>query len=145
MIPGIVAGYPRGPVTSGTVTVDSTTRRYVAYAWVSAPGQVGSTNPANMSVSPGVGSAPGQVGEILSLQWSSNTLSLYVRGNGSNDATSNPGSFASLAAVPFTTMKIDGVAYNKASGSLRSGYIVDFAGVADPFAGASLTHSIEFT
>lgn len=137
--------YGKSLGTSGSVTVDSSTRRYVAYEWVSSPGKVGSTSPLNMSVSPGVGGGAGQVGEILSLQWSVNTLSLYVRGNGSSDASANPGSFASLASVPFTTMKIDGVSYNKAGATLRSGYIVDFSGVADPFSGAALTYSIEFT
>jgi len=145
MMPGVVAGFPAKPMTSGTVTVDSASRRYVAYSWVSSPGKVGSTSPLNMSVSPGVGSAAGQVGEILSLQWSVNVLQLYVRGNGSDDANSNPGSFSSLSQVPFTTMKINGVAYNKANATLRSGYILDFSGVADPFSGASLTHTIEFT
>lgn len=137
--------YGKSKGTVGTVTVDSSTRRYVAYSWVSSPGKVGSTSPLNMSVAPGVGSAAGQVGEILSLQWSVNVLQLYVRGNGSDDANSNPGSFSSLSQVPFTTMKINGVAYNKANATLRSGYILDFSGVADPFSGASLTHTIEFT
>ena len=90
MMPGVVAGFSAKPMTSGTVTVDSASRRYVAYSWVSAPGKVGSTHPLNMSVVPGVGSAAGQVGEILSLQWSVNILQLYVRGNGSTSST--PGS-----------------------------------------------------
>jgi len=143
MMPGVVAGFPAKPMTTGTVTVDSSTRRYVAYEWVSAPGKVGSTSPLNMSVSPGVGSGAGQVGEMLSLQWSANTLQLYVRGNGSTSST--PGSFSSLSQVPFTTMKINGVAYNKSAATLVSGYQLEFAGVADPFSGASLTHAIEFT
>lgn len=145
MMPGVVAGFPAKPMTSGTVTVDSASRRYVAYSWVSAPGKVGSTSPLNMSVEPGVGSAAGQVGEILSLQWSSNTLLLYVRGNGSSDANSDPGGFSSLSQVPFTTMKINGVTYNKSAATLQNGYQVSFAGVADPFSGASLTHAIEFS
>lgn len=146
MISGVVAGFPQA--RSSVLTVDSATRRYNAYSWVSAPGQVGSTTPANLSVVPGAGSAPGALGEILSLQFAAGSgglgsLALYVRGNGSTSTT--PGSFASRDAVPFTTMTIDGVAYQKANAAFDSGYILRFNNVPDPFGGTSLTHSILFT
>jgi len=133
---------------AAVLTVDSSTRRYNAYSWVSSPGQVGSTTPVNLSVVPGAGSAAGAVGEILSLQFAAGSgglgsLALYVRGNGSTSTT--PGSFASRDAVPFTTMTIDGVAYQKANAAFDSGYILRFNNVPDPFGGTSLTHSILFT
>lgn len=133
---------------AAVLVVDSSTRRYNAYSWVSAPGQVGSTTPANLSVAPGAGGTPGVVGEILSLQFSATggglgTLLLYIRGNGG--ASSEPGSFTSKDAIPFTTMVIDGVTYRKADATFQNGYQLAFSGVPDPFAGASLTHGILFT
>lgn len=147
MIPGVVAGFTRR-AAAAILVVDSTTRRYNAYSWVSAPGQVGSTTPPNLSVIPGASGTPGAVGEILSLQFSSSgggtgTLSLYVRGNGSG--ADSPGSFANRDAVPFTTMTLDGVAYQKSAATLANGYQLHFSGVPDPLGGASLSHSIRFT
>lgn len=121
MIPGIVAGYPRGPV-SGTVSQPGTPDSTGAWGFQIGDnygGVIGSVSPAGMTVYPGGAPNPGGLGEVGILLYGQpsnpsiqNQLVLWVRGTATNWPTA--------ASLPFTAMKINGTTILK-SGLTKSG------------------------
>lgn len=93
MMPGVVAGFPRKPGNEFYVvaSVSGTTAEF----WVG--GTTGSIDPAYKNIQVGAPSVSGAMGEIVGLLHNTNTyqFTLTLRG-----------SYASLAAIPFSQLTI---------------------------------------
>lgn len=111
MMMGIIAGFPR---RAGIVVNSVQSGGFYGYyteGFIDNP--FGSIAPAGANVLPGAPPSVGVPGEILDCYYHSNNQHVWLRFRGP---------YANLAAIPFVSMAINGVAFTKGSAAGVTGY-----------------------